>query len=87
MSDGIAVWANVEQKVAVVQQRAPAVKRHNQEFAQSVIDFFVKNGCKDLILLNSTEAVMRRERQLSGSDLCLYLSDLPQTSAQIRFFQ
>eukprot|EP01119_Soliformovum_irregulare_P021657 TRINITY_DN7258_c2_g1_i2.p1 TRINITY_DN7258_c2_g1~~TRINITY_DN7258_c2_g1_i2.p1 ORF type:complete len:167 (-),score=18.53 TRINITY_DN7258_c2_g1_i2:315-815(-) len=83
LTTAVEVFASPEHKIAVIQQRAPAIKRYNEAFASNLIDFYALHGFKELILLNSTEAIMRRENQLSGYPRKNCILIRPQTSTPI----
>ncbi|KAL4425590.1 hypothetical protein ABPG75_009606 [Micractinium tetrahymenae] len=67
--------------VAVAQQRAPAAPGTQVAFAERLAAFVKQTGVKEVLVLGSIEATMRRDEQLAGPQLRCWAPGTPAQAA------
>lgn len=53
----------------LIQQRAPAVRRHRSDFCESLVHWVALCGFRQVVLLTGADFTQRRDQQLQGTPL------------------
>ncbi|KAJ1861661.1 hypothetical protein LPJ73_000966 [Coemansia sp. RSA 2703] len=63
------IYQTKDEKWTIIQQRAPPLPKHNRIFARELVDYIKSSGFARVVVLTSSDAVLRTDALIDGSQI------------------